>query len=270
MNEQKPVLEMENVTVSFHGKPVLKCIDCKLLPKTVTAVIGPSGTGKTTLLRTLSRMNDREKGFRLEGRVLMRGQDIYDRRLDVYRHRRKVAYISQDPCAFPKSVYENVVFGFKRLQPGRKKEFPRLVERMLRSVFLWDEVKDRLNQPADKLSQGQRQRLALARSLAVEPEIVLMDEPTSALDPKSAAAIEALVESLKKTHTVIWVTHNLQQARRVSDRVLFFCGGSLCESGPTEAFFANPSRRESREYIEAQIKKEIPESGMAELRNLYC
>lgn len=256
MNGQKPVIELRDVHISFHGKPVLEDVNFAFRPRAVTAVIGSSGSGKTTLLRSVSRMNDDVDGFRIRGTALALGHEIYGNGLDVCRLRRNVGMVFQKPCVFPKSIFENVIFGLKHHRPGQKKEFPVLAERALREAFLWDEVKDRLHKPAAALSQGQQQRLSIARSLAVEPEILLMDEPTSALDPKSSQAIEELIRSLTARHSIVLVTHNLGQARRVSGETVFVCDGRFREFGPTEEFFANPREEETVAYLrqDAAIK----------------
>ena len=249
MTEHQPIMEIRQASISFNGKSVLEEISATFRGNRVTGIIGPSGSGKTTLLRTLSRMNDRVPGFRVRGTVLVDGHEIYGNGVDVYRLRQKVGMVFQKSCVFPKSVFENVVFGLKRLQPGRNKEFPELAERILRDVFLWEEVKDRLHKPAPTLSQGQQQRLAIARMLAVEPEILLMDEPTSALDPKSSQAIEDLIGSLKEKRTVVLVTHNLDQARRISQDVIFLHGGRVRETGTSADVFGNPRHVETQDYI---------------------
>ncbi|MFQ5671522.1 MAG: phosphate ABC transporter ATP-binding protein [Nitrospinales bacterium] len=249
-NEQANALEMRGVSIHFNDKAVFQDIHCRFRPHAVTGIIGPSGSGKTTLLRTFNRMNDKIDGFRVQGRVFVHGNEIYSNGIDVNRLRRKVGMVFQKPCIFPKSILDNVVFGLKYLHPERRKEFPDLAERYLREVFLWDEVKDRLRRPGHTLSQGQQQRLAIARALIVRPRTLLMDEPTSALDPKSSRVIEELIVSLKKKHTILLVTHNLEQARRVSDETVFVCEGRVCESGRTPDLFANPSCRETQDYIE--------------------
>jgi len=245
----KHAIELINASVAYNGKPVLDSLSLTVRENSVAAVIGPSGTGKSTLLRTLSRLNDRVPGFRVAGAVRVDGREIYAAREDVCRLRRKVGMIFQTPCMFPQSVYENAIFGLKHLEPGRRKEFPALAERALRRAGLWDEVKDRLKKPAPHLSLGQQQRLAIARTLAMEPSILLLDEPTSALDPKAAHAIEELIVSLRRDHTLVLVTHHLAEARRVSDQTLFLSSGRLVEAGPTEALFASPAHAATRAYL---------------------
>lgn len=222
-----PVLSLHAVTLSYGGQAVVRDASCEFPRNSICALLGPSGSGKSTLLRTFCRMNDRIPGFRVEGRVEVMGRDIYRDEIDVYALRRRVGLIFQKPCVFPKSIYENVVFGLQHHHPGKKAEFPGRAEQALKKTFLWNEVKDRLDHLAPTLSQGQQQRLAIARTLAVEPDILLMDEPTSALDPKSSRAIEELILSLKPHHTVLLVTHQEQQARRVADCILRVEAGTL-------------------------------------------
>ncbi len=243
-------IEIVNARVAYNGKPVLDAFSTRIREHSVVAVIGPSGTGKSTLLRTLSRMNDRVPGFRVAGTVRIGGEDIYAKGVDVCRLRRKVGMIFQTPCMFPKSIFENVIFGLKHQDPGRRKEFPDLAEKALRRASLWNEVKDRMHKPAPNLSLGQQQRLAIARTLAVEPDILLLDEPTSSLDPQSALAIEALILALKKDHTLLVVTHQLAQARRVSDETIFMEAGRLVEAGPTETMFSHPVHPATRAYLD--------------------
>ncbi|MFQ5449425.1 MAG: phosphate ABC transporter ATP-binding protein [Nitrospinaceae bacterium] len=258
MSRSRVVMQMKDASVFYNGKPVLEGINREFHEGRVTGIIGPSGAGKTTLLRTLSRLNDRIPGFHVQGRVLVFGEEIYDNGVDVYELRRKVGMVFQTPCVFPRSIFENVIFGWKHLFPRRKREWPRVVEKTLRDVFLWDEVKDRLHKPAPTLSLGQQQRLAIARTLAIDPDILLMDEPTSALDPKSARAIEELVLCLKSRHTILVVTHNLSQAQRVSDDMVFLREGKVCESGASAEFFDRPCQWETREYLGGSGKPPNP------------
>ncbi|UCD11110.1 MAG: phosphate ABC transporter ATP-binding protein [Nitrospinaceae bacterium] len=244
-----PAIGIVDVRVAYNGKPVLDAVSARVRKHSAVAVIGPSGTGKSTLLRTLSRMNDRVPGFKVEGKLRVGGEDVYAKGLDVCRLRRKVGMIFQTPCMFPKSIFENVIFGLRHQEPARSKEFPDIAQQVLRRVFLWEEVKDRLHKPAPNLSLGQQQRLAIARTLAVEPDILLLDEPTSSLDPQSALAIEELILSLKKDHTLLLVTHQLAQARRVSDETIFLEAGRVIESGPTEAVFGRPAHAATRAYL---------------------
>lgn len=219
------MIQFENFIAAFGERTVIKRLSCTLPKNSITAVIGASGSGKTTLLRALCRMNDRIENFYSEGNILVGGVDID--KLNVYALRRRVGMIFQKPCVFPKSIFDNVIFGVRDLAKIAKKDYQGLAEKVLREVFLWKEVKDRLGEKATTLSQGQQQRLALARTLAVEPEILLMDEPTSSLDPKSTAAIEELVQSLKSRHTILWVTHQHEQAKSIADRVLVLEDGQV-------------------------------------------
>jgi phosphate transport system ATP-binding protein len=214
-----PAIQIKNLTVTYGSMKVIDDFSCEVKENSVTAIIGPSGCGKSTLLRSLCRMNDRIAEFNLAGQVLMKGENIYHTDVDVYELRRRVGMIFQKPCVFPKSIFENVLFGVKHRID--KKDYEPLVERVLTEVNLWKEVKDRLKNLATTLSVGQQQRLAIARTLAVGPEILLLDEPTSSLDPESAAAIESLIESLKTHHTILLVTHLHEQAEKVSDNLIF-------------------------------------------------
>lgn len=221
------MIQFENFSASFGDRKVVKGLTFKLPENSISALIGVSGSGKTTLLRVLCRMNDRIENFRTEGDVLINGTNIYQPGTNVYSLRRKVGMIFQKPCVFPKSIFENVVFGVRDATKIPESEYSDLAEKVLREVFLWEEVKDRLGEKATTLSQGQQQRLALARTLAVGPDILLMDEPTSSLDPKSTEMIEKLVQSLKNRHTILWVTHQHDQARSIADRVLVLEEGRI-------------------------------------------
>lgn len=214
-----PVIEIKNLSVTYGSQKVIDNFSCEVKKNSVTTIVGPSGCGKSTLLRCLCRMNDHIEDFQLTGQVLIKGKNIYD--LDVYELRRSVGMIFQKPCVFPKSIFENVLFGAKHVNGIEKKDYEFLVERVLTEVNLWDEVKNRLNNLATTLSIGQQQRLAMARTLAVEPDILLMDEPTSSLDPESTAVIESLMETLKSNHTLLLVTHLPEQAEKVSDKMIF-------------------------------------------------
>ena len=214
-----PAIEIKNLTVTYGSMKVIDDFSCEVKENSVTAIIGPSGCGKSTLLRSLCRMNDRIAEFHLAGQVLIKGENIYHPDVDVYELRRRVGMIFQKPCVFPKSIFENILFGVKHRID--KKDYEPLVERVLTEVNLWKEVKDRLKNLATTLSVGQQQRLAIARTLAVGPEILLLDEPTSSLDSESAADIESLIESLKTHHTILLVTHLHEQAEKVSDNFIF-------------------------------------------------
>ena len=221
-------IQLEQVRLSYSGKAVIETASCTIRKNAVTAVVGPSGSGKSTLLKTFCRMNDRVPGFQVEGRVQVLGMDVHDPSINVYQLRKQVGMVFQKPCVFPKSIIENVIFGLKYHGSPNGKGFVERGERALQDAFLWDEVKDRLDDAAHTLSQGQQQRLAMARTLAVDPEILLMDEPTSALDPKSSKAIEDLILSLKDRHTIVLVTHNVEQAERVAEDLICVDEKTIC------------------------------------------
>lgn len=215
----------------------------------VTAFIGPSGCGKSTFLRCLNRMNDMIEGTRVEGNILLEGQDIYSSRTDIVTLRKRIGMVFQKSTPFPKSIFDNVSFGPKIAGIRKKKDLYEIVERSLQRSALWDEVKDRLSESALNLSGGQQQRLCIARALANDPDILLMDEPASALDPASTARIEDLIFELKEQYTIVIVTHNMQQAARVSDQAAFFYQGLLVESGTTVDLFTNPKKQQTEDYI---------------------
>ncbi|MCK4328378.1 phosphate ABC transporter ATP-binding protein [candidate division WOR-3 bacterium] len=231
----------------FGDNHVLKDVDIGIEENKVTAVIGPSGCGKSTFLRCLNRMNDLIDTTRITGKVLFDGKDVYNNRMDVVDLRRRVGMVFQKPNPFPKSVFENVAYGL-RIQ-GIRNRIPEKVEKALRSAVLWDEVKDRLNISALSLSGGQQQRLCIARALACEPEVILMDEPCSALDPTATAKIEELLFTLKERYTICIVTHNMQQAARVSDYAAFLLLGELVEFNDTNKIFTNPKDKRTEDYI---------------------
>jgi len=234
----------------FYGKTqALFDLNIHIPVNKVTALIGPSGCGKSTFLRTLNRMNDIIDGTRLEGKILIDGEDIYDKSTDVVLLRKRVGMIFQKSNPFPKSIFDNVAFGPRIHGLKDKRKLSDLVEDSLIKSALWDEVKDRLNKSALGLSGGQQQRLCIARAIAVQPEIILMDEPASALDPKSTSKIENLIHELKKNYTIVIVTHNMQQAARVSDYTAFFYEGKLIEFGETAEIFTKPKEKQTEDYI---------------------
>lgn len=234
----------------YYGKTqALKNITMEMQENHITALIGPSGCGKSTFLRTLNRMNDIIPGSRLEGEVLLDSENIYERRVDVVNLRKRVGMVFQQPNPFPKSIYDNVAFGPKMLGMKRMVNMDELVERSLRQAALWDEVKDELKRSALTLSGGQQQRLCIARVLAVEPEVILMDEPCSALDPVATLKIEELMQELKNNYTIVIVTHNMQQAARVSEYTGFFLLGELIEYGETSDIFSRPRDKRTDDYI---------------------
>jgi phosphate transport system ATP-binding protein len=242
------IIETKNLDLYYGSSQALKKISLDIEKNTVTALIGPSGCGKSTFLRTLNRMNDLINNVRIEGNVLFENQNIYGN-YDVIELRKKVGMVFQKPNPFPMSIYENVAYGPKIHGIRDKGKLDTIVEESLRKAALWDEVKDRLNKSALGLSGGQQQRLCIARVLAVEPEVLLMDEPTSALDPISTQKIEELIDELKKSYTVIIVTHNMQQAGRISDYTAFFLNGEVIEFSSTEKLFSVPVDKRTEDYI---------------------
>ena len=247
MKETKIIIK--NLNLFYGNKQALINISMEIPAKRVTAFIGPSGCGKSTFLRILNRMNDLIDHVKIEGEVFIDGVNIYDKSLDVVNLRKNVGMVFQKSNLFPKSIYENIVYGPKINGIRDKKVLDEIVERTLNQSAIWDEVKDRLNENALSLSGGQQQRLCIARALAVEPEIILMDEPASALDPISTAKIEDLIHHLKKEYTIVIVTHNMQQAARVSDQTAFFYLGELIEFDRTTTIFTNPSKKQTEDYV---------------------
>jgi phosphate transport system ATP-binding protein len=243
------IISIEDINFYYGDKQALKSIDLEISEKKATAFIGPSGCGKTTLLRCLNRMNDLVVNARVAGRIKLYGENIYDPNTDVIQLRRRVGMIFQKWNPFPKSIYENVVYGLRIVGINNRNYLDEVVEKSLRRAALWDEVKDNLHKGATDMSGGQQQRLCIARALAVEPEVLLMDEPCSALDPISTAKIEELIHELKNSFTIIIVTHNMQQAARVSDYTAFFYLGELIEFGETGKLFTNPDKRQTEDYI---------------------
>ena len=239
----------KNVDVFYGSFQALKQVSLNINPYSVTALIGPSGCGKSTYLRLFNRMNDYIDNFKIEGEVLIDGKDIYREKIQLEKLRKYVGMVFQKPNPFPKSIFDNVAYGLKIQGITDKKFIQERVEKSLKQVVLWDEVKDHLKKNALALSGGQQQRLCIARTLAIEPEVVLMDEPTSALDPISTGKIEELIFELKNDYTIIIVTHNMQQAGRVSDRTAFFYLGELIEEGPTNEIFTNPRNKRTENYI---------------------
>jgi phosphate transport system ATP-binding protein len=245
----KNIFTVEDVDFYYGDKRALKSINVEIAEKKSTAFIGPSGCGKTTLLRCLNRMNDLVLGTRVTGQIKLDGKNIYDSSMDVINLRRRVGMIFQKWNPFPKSIYENIVYGLRIVGVSNRSHLDEVVENSLRRAALWDEVKDNLHKSAADMSGGQQQRLCIARALAVEPEVVLMDEPCSALDPISTAKIEELIHELKDTYTIVIVTHNMQQAARVSDYTAFFYLGELIEFGETGKLFTAPEKRQTEDYI---------------------
>lgn len=241
--------KIENLNLYYGTFQALIDVNMDIYENKITALIGPSGCGKSTFLRTLNRMNDLIEGVRIEGSISFDGQKIYGRDFDLITLRKKVGMVFQKPNPFPKSIYENIVYGPRIHGEKDKAKLDAIVERTLKEVALWNEVKDRLDKSATGLSGGQQQRLCIARCLAVGPEVILMDEPTSALDPVATSKIEELLEQLSDKYTIVIVTHNMQQAGRVSDYTSFFLSGKVIETDKTEKIFSNPGNKKTEDYI---------------------
>ena len=250
---QKTHISIKGLSVHYGAQHVLKDVTVDIPGKQVTAVIGPSGCGKTTFLRSLNRLIDLDGGSRVSGKVSVGGVDIYDDSVDVTNVRKRIGLIAQVPNLLPMSIYDNIAYGPRIHGLNSRRELDQIVERCLQISGLWGEVKDRLKEPASKLSIGQQQRLCLARALAVQPEIILCDEPTSALDPISARHIEEQLILLKKDYTIVFVTHILRQARRLADYVIFLYLGELIEHGPAEEVLTNPREPRTRAYLKGEI-----------------
>ncbi len=247
--EEETLIEVQDLKLFYGEKQALNGINLPIPRQRVTAFIGPSGCGKSTLLRCFNRMNDLVDSVRIEGKILLAGQNIYDRKVEVSDLRRRVGMVFQKPNPFPKSIYENVAYGLRIQGINDRRLLDEIVEKSLRSAALWDEVKDRLNDNAFGLSGGQQQRLVIARAIAIEPEVLLLDEPASALDPISTLKIEELIYELKSTYTIVIVTHNMQQAARVSDYTAFMYMGDLIELADTDTLFTNPGKKQTEDYI---------------------
>lgn len=242
-------LETRKLNLYYGPKHALKDVSIQMMANTVTAFIGPSGCGKSTFLRCFNRMNDLIESAKIEGEVLVDNVDIYKNEIDIYEYRKKVGMVFQKPNPFPKSIYENVAFGL-RINGEKSKEYiDETVENALKQAALWDEVKDNLHKSAMALSGGQQQRLCIARAVAVKPSVLLMDEPASALDPISTTKIEELIHTLKDDYTIVIVTHNMQQAARISDKTAYFYLGELIEYDLTEKIFTNPAKEQTENYI---------------------
>ena len=248
---ETPILQTKDLKLYYGNFQALKGISMTIQEKTITAFIGPSGCGKSTFLKVLNRMNDPElaPGLRIEGEALYRGMNLLDKSVDVTALRKKIGMVFQKANPFPMSIYDNIAYGPRLHGVRSKAQLDDLVEKSLRGAAIWDEVKDRLKKSALGLSGGQQQRLCIARALAVEPDVLLMDEPTSALDPGSTMRIEELMSELKETYTVVIVTHNMQQAARISDETAFFLLGEMIEKGPTEEIFSRPKDKRTEDYI---------------------
>uniref|UniRef100_UPI00403E8418 phosphate ABC transporter ATP-binding protein PstB n=1 Tax=Methylomicrobium lacus TaxID=136992 RepID=UPI00403E8418 len=242
-------IKVDNLNLFYGEKQALHNINMDIPKKKVTAYIGPSGCGKSTLLRCINRMNDLVDSARIEGRILLDGDNIYDKSVNVAALRRRVGMVFQKPNPFPKSIFENVAYGLRIQGINDKITLEETVEKALRGAALWDEMKDRLNDNALGMSGGQQQRLVIARAIAIEPEVLLLDEPASALDPISTLKIEELINELKEHYTIVIVTHNMQQAARVSDYTAFMYMGELIEMGSTSELFTNPRKQQTEDYI---------------------
>ena len=243
------IISTEGLHLHYGTAHALKDINIEIPEKQVTALIGPSGCGKSTFLKTLDRMNDLVPGVRIEGKVMYRGEDIYASSVDVTWLRKQIGMVFQKPNPFPMSIYDNITYGPRTHGTRSKVKLDEIVEQSLRQAAIWDEVKDRLKKSALGLSGGQQQRICIARALAVQPEVLLMDEATSALDPISTGKIEELIADLKKEYTIIIVTHNMQQAARISDKTAFFLLGELIEYGDTSLIFSRPTDKRTEDYI---------------------
>ena len=244
----EPILQTKKLDLRYGAFQALYGIDTDIFPNEITALIGPSGCGKSTYLKTLNRMNDLIEGIKIEGSIKLDGEEIYGG-MDVNLLRKRVGMVFQKPNPFPMSIYDNIADGPRTHGVRSKAQLDKIVEKSLRGAAIWDEVKDRLNKSALGMSGGQQQRLCIARALAVEPEVLLMDEPTSALDPISTSKVEELALELKDRYTIIIVTHNMQQAMRISDNTAFFYMGELIEHGPTKQIFSNATKVKTRQYV---------------------
>lgn len=242
-------IDIKDMDLFYGSFQALKNVNLEIEPNKITAFIGPSGCGKSTLLKSLNRMNDLVEGCRIEGKILLDGQDIYAKSMDVNTLRKRVGMVFQKPNPFPMSIYDNVAYGPRTHGIRSKAKLDEIVEKSLRDAAIWDEVKDRLKKSALGMSGGQQQRLCIARALAVEPEVLLMDEPTSALDPISTSKIEELAMELKGKYTIVIVTHNMQQATRISDKTAFFLLGEVVEFSDTDTLFSMPKDKRTEDYI---------------------
>jgi len=263
-------IEIENVNAYYNGSHALKNISVKIPKKQITAIIGPSGCGKSTLLKCMNRLIDLTDGVTYSGKILIDNEDIFDRKTDIVNIRKKMGLLAQKPIPLPMSIYENIAYGPKIHGLKKKPDLDAIVEKYLKLVGLWIEVKDRLNSPASQLSLGQQQRLCLARGLAVEPEIILCDEPTSALDPVSSQHIEQQLLKLKNDYTIVIVTHNIHQAMRLADYVIHLYLGELVEHGPANDVFENPKEERTRAYINGTFSIDLKIDSEENLKGKMC
>ncbi len=246
-------IDVIDFSAFYGGRKILKNVNLSVRKRSITAVIGPSGCGKSTFLRSINRMNDYVPGFRAKGSIKVAGEDIYSENTNVIDLRKKVGMVFQKPTPFPKSIYDNVAYGPKIWGIRKKQELDEIVESSLKKAALWDEVKDKLRESACSLSGGQQQRLCIARAIAIQPEILLMDEPASALDPIATYKVEELIRELKELYTIVIVTHNVQEAARISDYTAFFLMGELVEYAPTAEIFTRPKKKETEDYISGRF-----------------
>ncbi|ALV22729.1 MAG: phosphate ABC transporter ATP-binding protein PstB [Carnobacterium sp.] len=253
MSKEKYIIESKDVHLYYGKNEALKGVSLDFKPKEITALIGPSGCGKSTYLRTLNRMNDLIPDVTITGNITFENQDIYSPKMDTVELRKKVGMVFQQPNPFPFSVFENVAYGLRIAGMKDKKKIEEIVEISLKKAAVWEDVKDKLHKNALSLSGGQQQRVCIARVLAIEPAVILLDEPTSALDPVSSGKIERMLMDLKEDYTMIMVTHNMQQASRISDNTAFFLNGKLIEFGETRQIFTNPRKKETEDYISGRF-----------------
>lgn len=252
MTGSKQIISIRNFGVTINNTTVLEDVNIAIEANQITCIIGPSGSGKSTLIRSLNRINDDVAQLKITGSVLLNDTSIYDKSIDVAQLRSEVGMVFQKPCVFPKSISQNVLFGIEHQRKLGKQEKQRIVEENLKAVSLWDEVAHRLNDKAVSLSIGQQQRLCIARTLAVKPQIILLDEPTSSLDPISVRAIEDMMLQLKEKYTIVFVTHNIEQAKRIADNLIFICDGKVIEQGKTSQLFNNPTSSQTKAYLDSE------------------
>ncbi len=263
-------IQIDNVNAYYSGNHALKNISVQIPKKQITAIIGPSGCGKTTLLKCMNRLIDLTDGITYSGKILIDNEDIFDRKTDIVNIRKKMGLLAQKPTPLPMSIYENIAYGPKIHGLKKKSDLDAIVEKYLKLVGLWEEVKDRLNSPASQLSIGQQQRLCLARGLAVEPEIILCDEPTSALDPVSSQHIEQQLLKLKNDYTIVIVTHNIHQAMRLADYVIHLYLGEMVEHGPANEVFGNPKDERTRAYIDGTFLADVKIDKVIDTKGNQC
>lgn len=247
--DEQSVISLNDFHVWYHDVHVLEAIDTVFHRQKINCIVGPSGGGKSTLIRSINRMNDEVEGFASRGSITVDGEVVTDPSVDVTRLRTKVGMVFQKPCVFPKSICENVLFGVPNAKKMSRQDRRQIVEDTLKAVSLWKEVAHRLNDKAFSLSIGQQQRLCIARTLAVDPKVILLDEPTSSLDPVATRAIEDLMLKFKEKYTIVFVTHNIQQARRIADRLIFMCDGKIIEQGSKQKLFSHPEKPQTRAYL---------------------